>query len=205
MNEDKKFLYRRYVIKLLRSSGNLYDDKKRVFIDNNYLYRLFSGGMKDTYYNRGFYYKILKSKNNDNYSYKFLIGKEPNCLEATLDYDPITKEYSNTLHIQYIQSNIKCGKIDGWKDKNSRMGIHQSSSFTRGLDEISHFSYIQSLYNSSSIIYSFIQYIKDNYPNVEYITLVDEENYPCDEKYDSATISLSSYYFLKYMKLYYII
>lgn len=69
MNEDKNFLYRRYVIKLLRSSDNLYDGKKRIFIDNNYLYRLFLGGMKDTYYNRGFYYKILKSKNNDNYSY----------------------------------------------------------------------------------------------------------------------------------------
>ena len=185
MNENKNFLYRRYVIKLLRNSGNLYDGKKRVFIDNNYVYRLFSGGMKDTYYNRGFYYKILKSKNKNNYSYKFLIGKDPNCLEATLDYDPITKEYDNTLHIQYVQSNIKCGKIDGWKD------------------ETSNFSYIQSLYNSSSIIYSFIQYIKDNYPNVKYITLIDEANYPCDEKYDSADIPLSTYYFLKYMKLYY--
>ncbi len=203
MDEDRNFLYRRYVIKLLRNSGNLYDGKKRVFIDNNYLYRLFSGGIKDTYYNRGFYYKILKSKNNDNYSYKFLIGKESNCLEATLDYDPITKEYNNSLHIQYIQSNIKCGKIDGWKDKNNRTLIHQSSSFAIGLDEISNFSYIQSLYNSSSIIYSFIQYIKDNYPNVKYITLVDEAEYPCDEKYDSSNIPLSTYYFLKYMKLYY--
>jgi hypothetical protein len=185
MNEYKNFLYRRYVIKLLQNSGNLYDGKKQVFIDNNYLYLLFSGGMKDTYYNRGFYYKILKSKNKNIHSYKFLIGKNPNCLEATLDYDPITKEYNNTLHIQYIQSNIKCGKIDGWKNKNAN------------------FSYIQSLYNSTSIIHSFIQYIKDNYPNVKYITLVDEANYPCNETYDSETIPLSTYYFFKYMKLYY--
>jgi hypothetical protein len=94
-------------------------------------------------------------------------------------------KYDNTLHIQYIQSNIKCGKIDGIENKNSN------------------FSYIQSLYNSSSIIYSFIQYIKDNYPKVEYITLIDEANYNCDEMYNSSNISLSIYYFLKYMKLYY--
>ncbi len=180
MEYDKNFLYRRYVIKLLQNSGTLYDGKKIVYIDNNYLYNLFSGGMKNTYYNKGFYYKILKSKNKNNYSYKFLIGKSPNCLEATLNYNPKTKITENTVHIQYMQSNIKCGIPNG-----------------------NNFNYIQKLYNSSSILYSFIQYVKDNYKNVKYITLIDEANYNCNELYNMEKIPLSIYYFLKYMKLYY--
>ncbi len=177
---DRNFMYRRYVIRLLQNSNNrLYDRHKRIFVDNNYLYRLFSGGMKNTYYVRGFYYKILQSNDKNVYSYKFLIGKEPNCLEATLDYDPKTKEYDESVHIQYIQSYIKCGTPDG------------------NMDDVKH------LYNSSSIVYSFIQFIKDKFPKVKYITLIDEANYICDEKYNQSSIPLSIYYFLKYMTFYY--
>ena len=156
--------------------GVNYFTKNPTRIFPHYYYNKFikKGSAKSSqiYKYKNYDFDIKTDFNDDDNKIVIFIGKKTRCLQATIDVDKETKILSKTIIIQSFgyYNNCSIGK-----------------KMERGI-------------GTNGIMFSFIEYIKDNFTNIKKVILTDNAQFQCDR---FVKINMSLLYFFKYGSMYY--